>query len=110
MPLFLFHHADMLVTMYAQRREIRDGAVAVRDNVVAWAGTTAEAPEEWRGADVRTIDARGKIILPGFVNTHHHFYQTLTRVIPAAQNAMLFDWLKALYPIWAELRPKDVRL
>jgi cytosine/adenosine deaminase-related metal-dependent hydrolase len=48
--------------------------------------------------------------MPGLVNTHHHFYQTLTRVIPAAQNAVLFDWLKTLYPIWAELRPEDIYL
>ena len=56
------------------------------------------------------IDARGKIVLPGFVNTHHHFYQTLTRAIPAAQDVVLFDWLKTLYPIWAELTPADVSM
>jgi cytosine/adenosine deaminase-related metal-dependent hydrolase len=49
------------------------------------------------------IDARGKVVLPGLVNTHHHLYQTLTRAVPAAQNAVLFDWLKTLYPIWAEM-------
>ncbi|MEZ4580905.1 MAG: amidohydrolase family protein [Caldilineaceae bacterium] len=46
--------------------------------------------------------------MPGLVNTHHHFYQTLTRAIPAVQDAVLFDWLKTLYPIWAELTPDDV--
>lgn len=110
MALMLVQHAEVVVTMDAARREIRDGAVAIRDNVVAWVGASGDAPLEWRARDVRTIDARGKIVLPGLVNTHHHFYQTLTRVLPAAQNAVLFDWLKTLYPIWAELRPDDVRL
>jgi len=49
------------------------------------------------------IDARGKVVLPGLINTHHHLYQTLTRAVPAAQNAALFDWLKTLYPIWARM-------
>jgi len=48
------------------------------------------------------------IVLPGLINTHHHFYQTLTRVVPAAQNANLFNWLKTLYPIWARMTPDDI--
>ena len=54
------------------------------------------------------IDARGMVILPGLVNTHHHFYQTLTRNLPAAQDANLFAWLGALYPIWAGLTPEAI--
>ncbi len=50
------------------------------------------------------------ILLPGLINTHHHFYQTLTRVVPAAQDANLFNWLKTLYPIWARMRPEDIRI
>ena len=58
----------------------------------------------WSGRERNYRDRRsGQIVLPGFVNTHHHFYQTLTRVVPGAQDAVLFDWLKTLYPIWAEL-------
>ena len=49
-------------------------------------------------------------MLPGLINTHHHFYQTLTRAVPAAQNANLFNWLKTLYPIWARLTPEDIRI
>jgi cytosine/adenosine deaminase-related metal-dependent hydrolase len=56
------------------------------------------------------IDARGHVVLPGLVNTHHHFYQTLTRVVPAAQDAELFGWLKTLYPIWARLTPEMVHV
>ena len=48
----------------------------------------------------RIIDAGNCVVVPGFVNTHHHFYQTLTRNIPAVQNAKLFDWLVYLYEIW----------
>jgi cytosine/adenosine deaminase-related metal-dependent hydrolase len=48
--------------------------------------------------------------LPGLINTHHHLYQTLTRVIPEAQDADLFQWLKTLYPIWAGMRAEDMRL
>ena len=56
------------------------------------------------------IDATGRIVLPGMVNTHHHFYQTLTRNLPGAQDAGLFDWLKRLYPIWGRLTPEAVRI
>ncbi len=54
------------------------------------------------------LDLKGHIVLPGLVNTHHHFYQTLTRAVPAAQDANLFNWLKTLYPIWARLTPEDI--
>lgn len=104
MPTLLVKNADMLITMDATRREIRDGALLVRDNVVDQVGATDQLPKT---AD-RVIDARGLIILPGLVNTHHHLYQTLTRAIPAAQDADLFHWLKTLYPIWAELTPDAV--
>jgi cytosine/adenosine deaminase-related metal-dependent hydrolase len=90
--------------MDAARREIRDGALFVRDNVIVQVGATSELPAT---AD-RVIDARGMIVLPGLVNTHHHLYQTLTRALPAAQDADLFHWLKTLYPIWAELTPDAV--
>jgi cytosine/adenosine deaminase-related metal-dependent hydrolase len=54
------------------------------------------------------LDLTGHIVLPGLVNTHHHFYQTLTRAVPAAQEANLFNWLKTLYPIWARMTPDDI--
>ena len=55
------------------------------------------------------FDASRHVVLPGFVNTHHHFYQTLTRAHPAAINKRLFPWLQALYPIWARLTPDTLR-
>ena len=57
-----------------------------------------------------TFDASRHVVLPGLINTHHHFYQTLTRAHPQAINKELFPWLTALYPIWARLRPEHLRL
>lgn len=101
MGTLLLRHADLLITMDPDpdKRVIKDGGLFVRDNVIEQVGPTDELPTE---AD-RIINARGMIVLPGLVNTHHHLYQTLTRAIPEAQNANLFQWLKTLYPIWAEL-------
>ena len=108
MSTICIEHADLLVTMDGARRELRDGALVTDGPAIAWVGATADLPPELRDGADEVIDARHCIVLPGFVNTHHHFYQTLTRVIPAAQDAVLFDWLKTLYPIWAELTPDDV--
>ncbi len=102
MPTLLIRHAPLLVTMDAQRREIADGAVFARDGVIEQVGSSAQLPSS---AD-EVIDARGQVVIPGLVNTHHHFYQTLTRAVPAAQDAELFTWLKTLYPIWARLTPE----
>ena len=102
MPTLLIRHATLLVTMDAQRREIVDGAVFARDGVIEAVGASAQLPAT---AD-EVIDARGQVVIPGLVNTHHHFYQTLTRAVPAAQDAELFTWLKMLYPIWAKLTPE----
>ena len=110
MSTLLIHHADMLVTMDADRRELRDGALFVENNVIAWVGRSADLPGELVSRADRTLNAQGKIVLPGLINTHHHFYQTLTRAMPGAQDVVLFDWLKALYPIWAELTPHDVQV
>lgn len=104
MSTLLVQHALLLATFDSQSREILDGGLFVRDNVIEQVGATAELPPT---AD-RVLDARDMVVLPGLVNTHHHLYQTLTRAVPAAQNAVLFDWLKTLYPIWANLTPDAV--
>jgi len=107
MTTLLVRHARLLVTMDAQRREIVDGALFARDGVIEHVGATADLPAPCRQAD-EVIDARDLVVIPGLVNTHHHFYQTLTRVLPAAQDAELFSWLTALYPVWARLTPEMV--
>ena len=104
MPTLLIRRARLLVTMDAQRREIADGAVFVRDNVIEAVGPTADLPTT---AD-EVIDARDQIVIPGLVNTHHHMVQTLTRA--CVQDNELFGWLQGLYPIWANLTPGMVRV
>jgi cytosine/adenosine deaminase-related metal-dependent hydrolase len=106
MPTLLVRHATVLVTMDGARREIADGGLFARDGWIEEVGSSGQLPA---GGD-EVIDLRGHLVLPGLVNTHHHFYQTLTRAIPAAQDADLFTWLRALYPIWARMTPEDVRL
>jgi 8-oxoguanine deaminase len=102
MSTMLVKNASMLVTMDDQRREIPGGGLFIRDNVIEQVGKTAELPTT---ADT-ILDMTNHIILPGLINTHHHLYQSLTRVI--AQDADLFTWLKTLYPIWGRLTDEAV--
>jgi cytosine/adenosine deaminase-related metal-dependent hydrolase len=110
MPTLLIRNADCVATFDHpdpnQSRELRQASVFVRDNRIEAIGPAAELPAS---AD-EVIDARGHLVLPGLVNTHHHMYQSLTRAIPQAQNAELFGWLRALYPIWAGLTPEMVQV
>jgi cytosine/adenosine deaminase-related metal-dependent hydrolase len=106
MTCILVRHAALVVTMDDQRREIPDGGLFIRDGFVEQIGATDVLPAS---AD-EIVDLAGHILFPGLVNTHHHFYQTLTRAVPKAQNANLFGWLKTLYPIWARMTPADVRI
>jgi cytosine/adenosine deaminase-related metal-dependent hydrolase len=85
-------------------REIPAGGLFVRDGFIEQVGIISQLPPI---AD-EVLDLSGHLVLPGLVNTHHHFYQTLTRAVPAAQDANLFNWLKTLYPIWARLTPEDI--
>ena len=103
MTTLLITHAHIL-TMDDRQREIPDGGLFVRDGFIEQVGDTATLPRE---AD-EVLDLTGHLVLPGLVNTHHHFYQTLTRAIPAAQDANLFNWLTTLYPIWARMNPEDI--
>jgi cytosine/adenosine deaminase-related metal-dependent hydrolase len=98
--MLLVKNIHTLVTMDAAGREIRNAALLVRGNVIEQLGRAEDLPDT---AD-EVLDLRGRsIVLPGLVNTHHHFYQTLTRAVPGAQSSELFAWLKKLYPIWAQL-------
>ena len=92
--------------MDAGRREIVDGGLYAVDGFIEQVGATAELPTT---AD-EVIDLTGHVVLPGLINTHHHFYQTLTRAIPGAQDAGLFDWLTTLYPIWARMTSEHIRV
>ena len=98
----IIRHADLLVTMDTHRTELRDGWVAIDAGVVTATGS-GPAP------DARNvIDASGCMVTPGLINTHHHIYQNLTRAYAPSLRGTLFDWLKTLYPIWANLDEEAV--
>ena len=107
-------NADVLVTMDAQRREIRDGALVADGPAVLWVGATADLPEQYRRmmdeGQAKVLNMRGKVVTPGLVNTHHHMYQSLTRAVPAAQDAELFSWLQNLYMLWSHLTPEMIHV
>jgi 8-oxoguanine deaminase len=104
MSTLLVRNATLLVTMDDAGRQWADGGLFVTGNRITAVGAAADLPTT---AD-QVIDARDMILLPGLVNTHHHFTQTLTRNVPGTQDAVLFDWLRTLYPIWAGLTPEAV--
>jgi 8-oxoguanine deaminase len=104
MTSLLVRHAALVVTMDDADTRWADGGIYVEGNVIRQIGPTHSLPQH---AD-RVIDAQEMILLPGLVNTHHHFYQTLTRNLPDAQEANLFSWLRTHYPIWAGLTPEAI--
>jgi 8-oxoguanine deaminase len=102
----LVKHAERLVTMDDARRELRDAGLYIEDGRIVAVGATADLPPT--ADDV--LDLRGHLVIPGLVNTHHHMYQSLTRALPAAQNAELFGWLTSLYKVWAHLTPEMIEV
>jgi len=105
MATLLIRDARRIETFDDGDRAFDDASLFARDGVIEAIGPAAELPAH---AD-RVVDARGHVLIPGLVNTHHHFYQTLTRALPAAQDVELFDWLQTLYPIWGRLTPSALR-
>jgi cytosine/adenosine deaminase-related metal-dependent hydrolase len=103
MSTLVLQGAERILTMDEARPEIANGDIRIEQGVITAVGHGL-APE---GA--QTLDVRGCVVTPGLVNTHHHLFQSLTRAVPGGQDALLFGWLKALYPIWARMRPEDMR-
>ena len=102
MGSLLLKNIGHLATMDDERRELTDAWIHIRDRTISALGTSLNrAPQ----AD-RVIDLSRHVVLPGLVNTHHHMYQSLTRVL--AQDDELFNWLMTLYPIWGGLRSKHL--
>jgi 8-oxoguanine deaminase len=99
----LLKNADVVATMDATRRELANTSILIEGSKIAAIGAINVAADE-------VIDLAGHVVLPGLINTHHHMYQSLTRAVPAAQDADLFQWLKTLYPIWARLTPEMIRI
>jgi cytosine/adenosine deaminase-related metal-dependent hydrolase len=106
MSTLLLKNIDILVTMNDERRELKNASLFIKDGFIQAIGDPDHCPDQ---AD-QVLDLSGHIVFPGFVNTHHHFYQTLTRAVPKAQDANLFNWLVTLYPIWARMTPEDIHI
>lgn len=102
MTEILIRGADVVATMDDAGSELAASDILIRDGVIAAVGQGLTAP----GAEI--IGAQGCVVTPGLVNTHHHLYQTLTRAVPGGQDALLFGWLRTLYPIWARFRPEEI--
>ncbi len=106
MATLLIKQAQVVATMNDAEQELTDASIFIRDRVIEAVGPSDTLPDT---AD-RVIDARGHVVIPGLINTHHHMVQSLTKAVPVSQNAELFAWLKGLYPIWACLTPEMVRV
>jgi cytosine/adenosine deaminase-related metal-dependent hydrolase len=105
MTATLLRSARALLTMDDADRILRAADLLIENGRITGIGAGLPAPE---GTEV--IAVHDCVVTPGLVNTHHHLYQTLTRAVPAAQNAFLFGWLQTLYPIWARFTPDHMRV
>jgi len=105
----LLRNARCVATFDEQRRELNDASVFICGHRIEAIGPAADLADLADQAD-EVLDLRGCLVTPGLVNTHHHMYQSLTRAIPAVQDAELFSWLQGLYPIWAGLTPEMVQV
>ncbi|WP_170357216.1 8-oxoguanine deaminase [Ruegeria arenilitoris] len=101
MPEILLRNADAILTMDDSRQELAGADLMIRDGQIARIGQDLTT-------DGEVHDLGGCVVTPGLVNTHHHLYQTLTRAVPAGQDALLFGWLQTLYPIWARFGPDEM--
>ncbi|MFA9229931.1 MAG: 8-oxoguanine deaminase [Microgenomates group bacterium] len=101
MTEILIKNADTVVTMNGARQEIPGGDVLIRDGAIVAVG-------QGLATTGQVVHAKGCVVTPGLVNTHHHLYQTLTRAVPGGQDALLFGWLKTLYPIWSGFGPEEM--
>ncbi len=99
----LIANADIVLTMDDERRELTLSDIRLRDGVIAEIGQGLKTTGE-------RVQAGGCAVTPGLVNTHHHLYQTLTRAVPGGQDALLFGWLRTLYPIWSRFGPEEMRV
>lgn len=101
MSEMLIQNADAILTMDDARSELEGADILVRDGVIVEVGHGLRTSGE-------VHSAQGCVVTPGLVNTHHHLYQTMTRAVPGGQDALLFGWLKTLYPIWARFGPEEM--
>jgi cytosine/adenosine deaminase-related metal-dependent hydrolase len=105
MTVTLLRNADTVLTMDDTRRELSGADILIVDGVISKVGQALVAPQ-----DAEVMDVRGCVVTPGLVNTHHHLYQSLTRAVPGGQDALLFGWLRILYPIWQQFTPDHMNV
>ncbi len=102
MPDLIIRGARTVLTMDDARNRLWDADIHVKDGVIHEIGPDLVV----EGAQI--VNAVGRVVTPGLVNTHHHLYQTLTRAVPGGQGALLFGWLQTLYPIWSHFGPEEM--
>jgi cytosine/adenosine deaminase-related metal-dependent hydrolase len=102
MSSILIKNIKEMVTMDRERTRLKSYSLLIKDNIISKIARDIKVEAD------EIIDGSDYFLYPGLINTHHHFYQTLTRNIPQVQNVELFNWLKYLYPIWARLTPEAV--
>ncbi len=106
MATLLVRNAQMMLTMNDAGERLVNGGLYAVDGVIEQVVPCDELPET---AD-QVLNLDHHVVMPGMVNTHHHLFQNLSRVIPCAQDAPLFGWLQTLYPLWARLSPEAIKV
>ena len=103
--LTVIKNADLIISMDDARRVLNNYDILISDGQIQ----KVEKNIRVDGFE-NVIDAAGCLVTPGLVNTHHHLFQSLTKAVPGGQNALLFGWLKTLYPIWSRFGPEEIRI
>ena len=103
--LTVIKNADLIISMDDVRRVLNNYDILISDGQIQ----KVEKNIRLNGLE-KVIDAAGCLVTPGLVNTHHHLFQSLTKAVPGGQNALLFGWLKTLYPIWSSFGPEEIRI
>jgi 8-oxoguanine deaminase len=100
----MIENIDALYTCDSHDRVLKQAWIVVDGNTIAELGDGTPPTGEFN----ERLDLSGSVAMPGLVNTHHHFFQTLTRALPRAQRGQLMDWLSVLYPVWGLMEPGDL--
>ena len=103
--LTVIKNADLIISMDDARRVLNNYDIVISEGQIQKVAKNIRL----NGLE-KVIDAAGCLVTPGLVNTHHHLFQSLTKAVPGGQNALLFGWLKTLYPIWSRFGPEEIRI
>ena len=103
--LSVIKNADLIISMDDARRVLNNYDIVISEGQIQKVAKNIRL----NGLE-KVIDAAGCLVTPGLVNTHHHLFQSLTKAVPGGQNALLFGWLKTLYPIWSRFGPEEIRI